>query len=112
MLHRLSIVVTDNTATGSRRVWLEIGGALINPVRGFNRLISGETARVYPNPEDRKPDDFVFRFDVGERIRMKSPTQPWASWHSIEGIQAPLPPTSGGPLPWMRMPELRTYLAP
>ncbi len=89
ILHRLSVVVTDNTATGSRRVWLEIGGALINPVRGFNRLISGETARVYPNPEDRKPDDFVFRFDVGvRRIDEKGDGAEFATKGQQEGILA------------------------
>jgi len=89
ILHRLSVVVTDNTATGSRRVWLEIGGALINPVRGFNRLISGETARVYPNPEDRKPDDFIFRFDVGvRRIDEKGNGAEFATKGQQEGILA------------------------
>jgi hypothetical protein len=89
VLHRLSIVVTDNTATGSRRVWLEIGGALINPVRGFNRLINGETARVYPNPEDRKPDDFVFKFDVGvRRIDEKGDGAEFATKGQQEGILA------------------------
>ena len=89
ILHKLSIVVTDNTATGSRRVWLEIGGALINPVRGFNRLISGETARVYPNPEDRKPDDFIFKFDVGvRRIDEKGDGAEFATKGQQEGILA------------------------
>jgi hypothetical protein len=89
ILHRLSVVVTDNTATGSRRVWLEIGGALINPVRGFNRLITGETARVYPNPDDRKPDDFVFKFDAGvRRIDEKGNGDEFATKGQQEGILA------------------------
>jgi hypothetical protein len=89
ILHRLSVVVTDNTETGSRRVWLEIGGALINPVRGFNRLIKGETARVYPNPEDRKPEDFVFKFDVGvRRIDEKGNGAEFATKGQQEGILA------------------------
>ncbi|MGB2959197.1 MAG: DUF3943 domain-containing protein [Bacteroidota bacterium] len=63
-LYRLSAMVTDNTATGSESVWREIGGALVNPVRGFNRLISGETGRVFANPEEHSPKYFdnVFRF--------------------------------------------------
>ena len=65
-LYRLSAMVTDNTARGSERVWSEIGGTLINPVRGFNRLISGETGRVFPNPPEHSPKYFasVFRFGV------------------------------------------------
>ncbi len=89
VLHRLSIVVTDNTATGSRRVWLEIGGALINPVRGFNRLINGQTARVYSNPEVRKPDDFVCKFDVGvRRIEGQADGAEFAKKRQREGILA------------------------
>jgi len=87
--NRLSIVVTDNTATGSSRVWQEIGGALINPVRGFTRLVTGETARVYPNPEDRKPDDFIFRFDGGvRRIDEKGNGAEFATKGQQEGIFA------------------------
>ncbi len=87
--NRLSIVVTDNTATGSSRVWQEIAGALINPVRGFTRLITGETAKVYPNPEDRKPDDFIFRFDAGvRRIDEKGSGAEFATKGQQEGILA------------------------
>lgn len=67
MLFRLSAVVTDNTETGTARVLQEIGGALLNPVRGFNRLMTGETAKVFPNPEESNPTGFGFKFDVGLR---------------------------------------------
>ncbi len=39
-LYRLSGTVLDNTATGSERTWREIGAFALNPVRGFNRLIT------------------------------------------------------------------------
>ncbi len=67
VLYRLSAMLTDNTATGSNRVMREIGGALLNPLRGFNRLISGETGRVFPNPEDRKPNDYLVTVNAGIR---------------------------------------------
>jgi hypothetical protein len=67
VLYRLSAMLTDNTATGSNRVMREIGGALLNPLRGFNRLISGETGRIFPNPEDRKPKDYLVTVDAGIR---------------------------------------------
>lgn len=54
MLYRLSSKITDNTASGSKRVFQEIGGAVLNPVRGINRLISGETSRIFPNNEESK----------------------------------------------------------
>ncbi len=67
VLYRLSNMLTDNTATGSNRVLREIGGAILNPVRGFNRLISGETGRLFPNPVDRKPKQYLVTVDAGIR---------------------------------------------
>ena len=67
MLYRLSSVVTDNTASGSERVFQEIGGGLLNPVRGINRLLSGETARIFPNNEESNPKSFTTIFNIGIR---------------------------------------------
>ena len=67
VLYRLSAMLTDNTATGSNRVLREIGGALLNPLRGFNRLISGETGRIFPNPDDRQPKDYLVTLNAGIR---------------------------------------------
>ena len=67
MLYRLSCMVTDNTKTGSERFWSEIGGTLLNPVRGFNRLITGETGKVFPNPEESSPQKLVVTADAGIR---------------------------------------------
>jgi hypothetical protein len=66
-LYRLSVLVTDNTATGSDRVWTEIAGALVNPVRGFTRLVSGEAARVFPNPPEKNPGDYRAVLTAGVR---------------------------------------------
>jgi hypothetical protein len=41
MLFRYSSLVLDDSATGFERVWREILGGILNPVRGFNRLIFG-----------------------------------------------------------------------
>ena len=67
MLFRLSAVVTDNTETGTTRVFQEIGGVLLNPVRGFSRLVTGETSKNFPNPEESNPKGFGFKFDAGLR---------------------------------------------
>jgi hypothetical protein len=67
IIYRLSSMVTDNTSSGSERVWGEIFGTLINPVRGFNRAISGEMGKNFPNPKWSKPDDFLISFDAGTR---------------------------------------------
>ncbi|MGB5529453.1 MAG: DUF3943 domain-containing protein [Ignavibacteriaceae bacterium] len=67
VLYRLSNMMTDNTATGSNRVLREIGGALLNPVRGFNRIISGESGKLFPNPADRKPGEYLVMVNAGVR---------------------------------------------
>ena len=67
ILYRFSSMLTDNTATGPNRVLREIGGAILNPVRGFNRLISGETGKLFPNPPDRKPSIYLVTVDAGIR---------------------------------------------
>jgi hypothetical protein len=64
---RLSQMVTDNTATGSKRTWGELGGTLINPVRGFTRLVTGEFTRVHPNPPDRFPHSSHISYRAGLR---------------------------------------------
>ena len=66
-LYRLSGMITDNEAKGSERVWREIGGAIVNPVRGFNRLITGETYKIYPNPEYGRPKEFSIALSAGLR---------------------------------------------
>jgi hypothetical protein len=66
-LYRFSVLMTDNTASGSERVWREIGGALVNPVRGFNRLITGETGRIFPNQPEHSPSIFRPVLSVGAR---------------------------------------------
>jgi hypothetical protein len=66
-LYRLSVLMTDNTATGSERVWREIGAALVNPPRGFTRLITGETGRLFPNPPEYTPSIFRPVLSAGVR---------------------------------------------
>lgn len=67
MTYRLSNMITDNEATGFTRVWTEIMGGLINPVRAINRLITGEASRVFTNPPLKKPDYFSLSVNVGAR---------------------------------------------
>lgn len=67
MTYRLANKITDNKATGSSRMWKEIWGALINPVRGFNRLISGETHRVFANNNELKNHTFTLSVNAGMR---------------------------------------------
>lgn len=66
-LHRFSVMLTDNTASGSGRTWGEVGGTLINPVRGFTRLVTGDFNRVHPNPPDRFPRASAISYRAGLR---------------------------------------------
>lgn len=66
MTWRLSSILLDNTAT-SGRVWRELGGALISPMRGVNRLVTGEAFDVHQNAPDRLPDSWDGEFGLGIR---------------------------------------------
>ena len=46
VLHRVSDRIFDNRKRGFQRVVSEVIGTIINPSRGFTRLISGEAFRV------------------------------------------------------------------
>jgi hypothetical protein len=67
MLWRVSSLSLDNTSTGSERTWREIGAAALNPVRGFSRLVNGQTHGVRPNPEEWRPSKSQATFDIGNR---------------------------------------------
>ena len=85
--YRLSSLVTDNTASGSDRFWSEVFGTLINPVRGFNRAISGEMGQNFPNPEWSRPDDFLITFDAGTRTIDKNGDKQYRD-KELEGLFA------------------------
>ncbi len=65
--YRLSNLTLDNTATGSERVWREIGGFFLNPLGGFNRLVRGESGRVSANPAEWRPSRIFGVLDLGYR---------------------------------------------
>ncbi len=70
-VYRLSSAVLDNTSTGSGRTWREIGGFLIDPVRGFNRVLTGQATRVQGNPSDPydwRPPRYFTTLGAGVRI--------------------------------------------
>ncbi|MBL1214190.1 MAG: DUF3943 domain-containing protein [Ignavibacteriae bacterium] len=83
--YKLSHMITDNTATGFERTISEIFGALVNPARGFNRLISGETGKVFPNTKLHKPDDFLISFSSGTVALDKTGDKKYSS-KEIDGV--------------------------
>lgn len=85
MTYRVANLITDNTTRGSDRVWTEIFGALVNPVRGFNRLISGEASKVHPNTELFEMPVRLF-VDGGMRRVVKSGSDFLGDSVSTEGL--------------------------
>jgi hypothetical protein len=51
-MYRLSSQLLDNQDQGKSRVFREIGAFVIDPMRGFNRILSGRFGAVHANPEE------------------------------------------------------------
>ncbi|MDP2470360.1 MAG: DUF3943 domain-containing protein [Candidatus Palauibacterales bacterium] len=69
-LYRTSSAVLSNEATGAARFGREFAALFLDPLRGFNRIISGRAFSVSPNPadpDDRTPGYFRLSLDGGYR---------------------------------------------
>ena len=67
MLWRVSSLTLDNGSSGFERGMRETGATLLNPVRGFNRLIRGDMTGQRENPEEWRPGKVFTSFDFGYR---------------------------------------------
>jgi Domain of unknown function (DUF3943) len=70
VMYRASSLLLDNTKTGKNRFFREAGGMLINPIREFNRLVTGDAGEVRGNPVDPydwRPE-FQFLVRAGGRV--------------------------------------------
>ena len=68
--YRLSSEILDNRSGGKTRFFREFGAFLVDPVRGFNRLITGDAKRRGENPvdhQDWRPPGETTLFAVGYR---------------------------------------------
>ena len=66
--HRTSDIFFDNSERGTKRVAREIIGSLLNPVRGIQRMISGEMWRVSPyRGKHIIPEPYSFSVTAGVR---------------------------------------------
>jgi len=52
MQYRLTSEILDNQATGSSRFFKEFGSFFVDPVREFNRILSGRSGGTADNPTD------------------------------------------------------------
>jgi hypothetical protein len=70
MSYRISSLILDNTKRGKGRVGREAAAFLFDPIRGLNRVVSGDAGEVKGNPADRwdwRPD-FQLAVRAGARI--------------------------------------------
>ena len=65
MLHRVSLLLLDNRATGRERLAREIAAALLDPARGVSRLVHGGATGRAANPPDARPDSLRGILDAG-----------------------------------------------
>ncbi len=67
MTHRLANKLINNRSTGLRRKTNEFFGLLINPMNGFNRIISGKWGKVPSGSQDLDSSRIDAQFDLGVR---------------------------------------------
>jgi opacity protein-like surface antigen len=63
VMYRVSSLILDNTKRGWGRAGQEAGAFLMSPIRGFNRVVSGDASEVKGNPEhpyNYRPDFQLF----------------------------------------------------
>jgi hypothetical protein len=65
VMYRLSSLILDNTKSGGGRLGREVAGLVVDPIRGFNRFVSGDAGEVKGNPAD--PDDWRPEFQLAVR---------------------------------------------
>lgn len=67
MLYRVSSLTLRNESRGVDRIVREVAAGLLNPVRGFNRVVRGEAWKVSQTPPDWRPSKVFGALDVGYR---------------------------------------------
>lgn len=66
--HRTSDIFFDNSKTGANRVVREIIGTALNPIRGLQRILSGDMWHVSPYRGKRiSPEPYTFEVGTGVR---------------------------------------------
>ena len=63
--HRAADLVFDDSKRGGARVLREVAGSVLNPIRGLQRLISGEMFRVNPNSKGKHEESQPYHFQIG-----------------------------------------------
>lgn len=69
--YRLSSLILNNTKSGKGRFLREAAAFPVNPVRGFNRVLSGDASEVTGNPVDPydwRPPNLGMQLSTGARV--------------------------------------------
>ena len=53
--HRAAWLMRDTHATGTGRLWREIGATILDPLTGYNRFMSGDASAVTDKPPEMVP---------------------------------------------------------
>jgi hypothetical protein len=85
--YRLSSEILNNQSQGKGRLWREIGALFVDPIRGFNRFVSGDAKKQADNPVDpmdwRPPNGRTFLAigarSIGEGSSITHNTQTYAT---------------------------------
>jgi hypothetical protein len=70
VMHRISSLILDNTKRGKHRFGREAAALLMNPIRGFNRAVTGDWSEVKGNPVDPYQWRPTFHLDIRAGARV------------------------------------------
>ena len=63
--HRAAWLIRDTRATGSGRLWREIGATILDPLTGYNRFVSGDASLVTDKPPEMVPSALGAQTSLG-----------------------------------------------
>ena len=104
VLHRAAWLIRDPRASGSGRLWREIGATIVDPITGYNRFISGDVSTVTDKPAEMVPAALGTMASAGVLWRRASPggqrggtgDRPGCLSHPPRGGESPAPRRGGG----------------
>ena len=107
MAYKLTSTILDTEARGWGRFWREAGAFVINPIRGFNRLVSGRAWEVRPNPVERSATRVRNRLMVGSRTvgegRLRNNAQTGVFFETAFRFGDPMDSEARAPFDWFTL---------
>ena len=97
--HRAAWLIRDTRATGSGRLWREIGATVLDPLTGYNRFRSGDAKLVTDKPPEMVPSALGAVSSLGVLWRGSDDECILGDWSTISRSGSPLRRSRGGPHP-------------